>query len=172
VAGDIALAAMGGDRWETPAGQEAPSKAAARSARTHPRILARASDLTFVGASAPRPSSCSPAPPTPSTMASLSASPLLPQCSSCVRRVARRTLGAGAHQQTRPISKAAKEAERNIVVKLLKDVPKFGRAGATAINPSWRSADVCQAPMSPSTRPRCATAGSPPASPTTFPLHS
>jgi hypothetical protein len=66
-------------------------------------------------------------------MASLSRSALLPQCSSCVRRVARRSLDAGPHQQTRTISKAAKEAERNIVVKLLKDVPKFGRAGATAL---------------------------------------
>ena len=63
-------------------------------------------------------------------MASLSASALLPHCSSCVRRVARRSLDAGLHQQTRTISKAAKEAERNIVVKLLKDVPRFGRAGA------------------------------------------
>lgn len=32
-------------------------------------------------------------------------------------------------QQIRSISKKAKEAERNIVVKLLKDVPRFGRAG-------------------------------------------
>jgi hypothetical protein len=50
-----------------------------------------------------------------------------------VRQVARRSLQAGGQQQIRTISKAAKEAERNIVVKLLKDVPKFGRAGTTAL---------------------------------------
>jgi hypothetical protein len=66
-------------------------------------------------------------------MASLSRSSLLPQCSSCIRRVARQSQGldsrAPLQQQTRSISKAAKEAERNIVVKLLKDVPRYGRAG-------------------------------------------
>lgn len=68
-------------------------------------------------------------------MASLSRSTLLPQCSSCIRRVARPSLDSRAplqlqqQQQTRSISKAAKEAERNIVVKLLKDVPRYGRAG-------------------------------------------
>lgn len=66
-------------------------------------------------------------------MASLSRSSLLPQCSSCIRRVARQSLSldsrAPLQQQTRSISKAAKEAERNIVVKLLKDVPRYGRAG-------------------------------------------
>ncbi|UPX14680.1 uncharacterized protein EKO05_0005155 [Ascochyta rabiei] len=66
-------------------------------------------------------------------MASLSRSALLPQCTSCLRmrRVAR------PQQQTRSLSKAAKEAERNIVVKLLKDVPRYGRAGAyIPLNPS------------------------------------
>jgi len=43
--------------------------------------------------------------------------------------VTRQNLGVSASQQTRNISKKAKEAERNIVVKLLKDVPRFGRAG-------------------------------------------
>lgn len=68
-------------------------------------------------------------------MASLSRSSLLPQCSSCIRRVTRQSLSLGLdsraplQQQTRSISKAAKEAERNIVVKLLKDVPRYGRAG-------------------------------------------
>tara|TARA_R110002003_G_scaffold39_8_gene2461 strand:- start:1633 stop:1902 length:270 start_codon:yes stop_codon:yes gene_type:complete len=38
-------------------------------------------------------------------------------------------LDAWAPPQTRSISKKAKEAERNIVVKLLKDVPRYGRAG-------------------------------------------
>ena len=67
-------------------------------------------------------------------MASLSRSALLPQCSSCIRRVARQPLDGRTplqlqQQQIRTISKAAKEAERNIVVKLLKDVPRYGRAG-------------------------------------------
>jgi hypothetical protein len=68
-------------------------------------------------------------------MASLSRSSLLPQCSSCIRRVARQSQSLDSRaplhlqQQTRSISKAAKEAERNIVVKLLKDVPRYGRAG-------------------------------------------
>jgi hypothetical protein len=35
-------------------------------------------------------------------------------------------------QQVRNKSKAAREAERNIVVKLLLDVPRFGRAGTIA----------------------------------------
>lgn len=66
-------------------------------------------------------------------MASLSRSALLPQCSSCIRRVVRQNLDGRTpqlqQQQIRTISKAAKEAERNIVVKLLKDVPRYGRAG-------------------------------------------
>lgn len=46
-------------------------------------------------------------------------------------------MGVSASQQTRNISKKAKEAERNIVVKLLKDVPRFGRAGSyVPLNPS------------------------------------
>lgn len=75
-------------------------------------------------------------------MASLSRSTLLPQCSSCIRRVARLNLdGRAPQQQVRTISKAAKEAERNIVVKLLKDVPRYGRAGMAAhrraAGPHW-----------------------------------
>lgn len=62
-------------------------------------------------------------------MASLRTSSLLPQCTSCIRRATRQQLGAGAQQQTRSISKKAKEDERNIVVKLRKDVPRYGRAG-------------------------------------------
>jgi hypothetical protein len=64
-------------------------------------------------------------------MASLTRPALLPQCTSCLRRVARQPLDGWApqQQQIRTISKAAKEAERNIVVKLLKDVPRYGRAG-------------------------------------------
>jgi hypothetical protein len=66
-------------------------------------------------------------------MASLSRSALLPQCNSCIRRIARQNLdGRAPQQQIRGISKAAKEAERNIVVKLLKDVPRYGRAGMAA----------------------------------------
>lgn len=68
--------------------------------------------------------------PTQPPMASLSRSALLPQCTSCIRRIARQSLdGRAPQQQIRSISKAAKEAERNIVVKLLKDVPRYGRAG-------------------------------------------
>jgi hypothetical protein len=62
-------------------------------------------------------------------MASLSRSSLLPQCTSCIRRSTRHNVDAWGRQQTRDISKKAKEAERNIVVKLLKDVPRYGRAG-------------------------------------------
>ncbi|KAF2033672.1 hypothetical protein EK21DRAFT_86151 [Setomelanomma holmii] len=70
-------------------------------------------------------------------MASLTRSSLLPQCTSCIRRFTRQSLDAWAPQQTRNISKKAKEAERNIVVKLLKDVPRYGRAGAyVPLNPS------------------------------------
>ncbi|KAJ4338553.1 hypothetical protein N0V87_003882 [Didymella glomerata] len=71
-------------------------------------------------------------------MASLSRSALLPQCTSCIRRVARQSLdGRAPQQQIRSISKAAKEAERNIVVKLLKDVPRYGRAGTyVPLNPA------------------------------------
>lgn len=66
-------------------------------------------------------------------MASIAKPSLLPQCSSCVRRVTRLGLDRwGQRQQTRNISKAAKEAERNIVVKLLHDIPRFGRAGMAA----------------------------------------
>ncbi|KAF2473323.1 uncharacterized protein BDR25DRAFT_257691 [Lindgomyces ingoldianus] len=54
-------------------------------------------------------------------MASLARPTLLPQCASCMRR---------AVQQVRSKSKAAREAERNIVVKLRRDVPRFGRAGS------------------------------------------
>lgn len=70
-------------------------------------------------------------------MASLRPSTLLPQCTSCVRRFTRQNLDGWGSQQTRSISKKAKEAERNIVVKLLKDVPRFGRAGSyVPLNPS------------------------------------
>jgi len=62
-------------------------------------------------------------------MASLRGSALLPQCTSCIRRVTRQNLDVRGPQQIRNISKKAKEAERNIIVKLLKDVPRFGRAG-------------------------------------------
>ncbi|EDU51232.1 ribosomal protein l9 rnase h1 [Pyrenophora tritici-repentis] len=70
-------------------------------------------------------------------MASFRGSALLPQCTSCIRRVTRQNLDAWGPQQTRNISKKAKEAERNIIVKLLKDVPRFGRAGSyVPLNPS------------------------------------
>jgi hypothetical protein len=65
----------------------------------------------------------------PQAMASLSRSSLLPQCTSCIRRITWQNLDVGGPQQTRGISKKAKEAERNIVVQLLKDVPRYGRAG-------------------------------------------
>lgn len=72
-------------------------------------------------------------------MATLGRSSLLPQCTSCIRRLTRQNLDAWAPQlqQTRGLSKKAKEAERNIVVKLLKDVPRYGRAGSyVPLNPS------------------------------------
>ncbi|KAF1947839.1 hypothetical protein EJ02DRAFT_449316 [Clathrospora elynae] len=70
-------------------------------------------------------------------MASIRSSTLLPQCTSCIRRLTRQNLEAWGPQQTRSISKKAKEAERNITVQLLKDVPRFGRAGSyVPLNPS------------------------------------
>ncbi|KAF2111614.1 hypothetical protein BDV96DRAFT_173293 [Lophiotrema nucula] len=71
-------------------------------------------------------------------MASLGRSALLPQCSSCIRRVTRLAWNTGGPlQQLRMKTKAAKEAERNIVVKLIKDVPKYGRAGSyIPLNPA------------------------------------
>ncbi|CAA9966641.1 ribosomal protein l9 rnase h1 [Pyrenophora teres f. maculata] len=70
-------------------------------------------------------------------MASLRGSALFPQCTSCIRRVTRQNLDVWSPQQTRNISKKAKEAERNIIVKLLKDMPRFGRAGSyVPLNPS------------------------------------
>lgn len=62
-------------------------------------------------------------------MASLRGLVAFPQCTACLRRAALQNLDARGMQQTRSISKKAKEAERNIVVKLLQDVPRFGRAG-------------------------------------------
>ncbi|KAH8732515.1 hypothetical protein GQ44DRAFT_602853 [Phaeosphaeriaceae sp. PMI808] len=70
-------------------------------------------------------------------MASLTRSSLLPQCTSCVRQLSRENLDVWGSRQTRNISKKAKEAERNIVVKLLKNVPRYGRAGVyVPLNPS------------------------------------
>ncbi|KAF1830707.1 hypothetical protein BDW02DRAFT_90102 [Decorospora gaudefroyi] len=70
-------------------------------------------------------------------MASLRGSTLLPQCVSCIRRITRPDLHVWRPQQTRTISKKAKEAERNITVKLLTDVPRYGRAGSyVPLNPS------------------------------------
>ncbi|KAF9740268.1 hypothetical protein PMIN06_010409 [Paraphaeosphaeria minitans] len=70
-------------------------------------------------------------------MASTIRPSLLPQCTSCIRRVTRRGLDQWGQQQTRNISKAAKEAERNIVVKLREDIPRYGRAGSyVPINPA------------------------------------
>ncbi|KAF2262793.1 hypothetical protein CC78DRAFT_497879 [Lojkania enalia] len=71
-------------------------------------------------------------------MASLRTPALLPQCSSCVRKVTRQTWDVrGSLQQARSKTKAAREAERNIIVKLLQDVPKFGRAGSLVpVNPA------------------------------------
>jgi hypothetical protein len=80
-------------------------------------------------------------------MASLSRSSLLPQCTSCIRRFARQNLDLSGPQQTRSISKQAKEAARNIVVKLLKDVPKYGRAGVWSAGLHWDSANARQAHM-------------------------
>ncbi|PVH97026.1 hypothetical protein DM02DRAFT_616790 [Periconia macrospinosa] len=55
---------------------------------------------------------------------------LLPQCPSCVRRVTKFGLTGVVQQQTRHKSKAARELERLITVKLLHDFPKYGRAGS------------------------------------------
>jgi hypothetical protein len=71
-------------------------------------------------------------------MASLRSSTLLPQCTSCIRRFTRQQFDAWGPQQTRNISKKAKEAERNIIVKLLKDVPRFGRAGIDSVSKQYR----------------------------------
>lgn len=68
----------------------------------------------------------------PLAMALFSRSTRLPQCSSCIRRITQQNVDAWGTQQTRSISKRAKEAERNIVVKLLKDVPRYGRAGMSS----------------------------------------
>jgi hypothetical protein len=54
--------------------------------------------------------------------------------------VTRQNLDVWGSQQTRSISKKAKEAERNIIVKLLKDVPRFGRAGTMQLLPEF---DMC-----------------------------
>jgi hypothetical protein len=75
----------------------------------------------------------------PQTMASLNRSSLLPQCTSCIRRITWQNLDVGGPQQTRGISKKAKEAERNIVVQLLKDVPRYGRAGACVVSPGLQA---------------------------------
>lgn len=80
-------------------------------------------------------------------MASIARPSLLPQCSSCVRRLTRQNLDAWGPQQTRHISKKAKEAERNIVVKLLKDMPRYGRAGMYAEQLYWSPSDRIQARM-------------------------
>ncbi|RMZ71701.1 ribosomal l9 rnase h1 [Pyrenophora seminiperda CCB06] len=70
--------------------------------------------------------------------------------------VTRQNFDVWGPQQTRNISKKAKEAERNIIVKLLKDVPRYGRAGSyVPLNPSlmrnrWfpaRIADYVPAPQ-------------------------
>lgn len=65
----------------------------------------------------------------PQAMALFTTSLRLPQCASCVRRITHQNIDVWGAQQTRSISKRAKEAERNIVVKLLRDVPRYGRAG-------------------------------------------
>lgn len=104
-------------------------------------------------------------------MASLSRSALRPQCTSCVRRFARQGLDAwGPQQQARSISKKAKEAERNIIVKLLQDVPRFGRAGMEGRHGLEALLMLGQDHMFPSTQRKCAIDGSPPALQTTFPL--
>jgi hypothetical protein len=64
-------------------------------------------------------------------MASLARPTLLPQCIACTRRVTRLGEALGPLQQVRSKSKAAKEADRLVIVKLLQDVPKFGRAGTS-----------------------------------------
>ncbi|ORY14257.1 hypothetical protein BCR34DRAFT_479722 [Clohesyomyces aquaticus] len=70
-------------------------------------------------------------------MASLARAALRPRCPSCTWATIR--LGLGLHvqnwrplqqEQLRTKSKAAREAERNIVVKLRLDVPRFGRKGS------------------------------------------
>ncbi|KAF2016164.1 hypothetical protein BU24DRAFT_422506 [Aaosphaeria arxii CBS 175.79] len=64
-------------------------------------------------------------------MASLGRLALRPQCTSCTRRITQLGLDAWRpQQQVRNVSKAVKEAERNIVVKLLKDINRFGPAGS------------------------------------------
>jgi hypothetical protein len=55
-------------------------------------------------------------------------------------------------QQIRCKSKAAKEEERNVVVKLLKDVTKWGRAGRIDVRHSRNMLKLRQAPMFRSTQ--------------------
>jgi hypothetical protein len=83
----------------------------------------------------------------PTSMASLSRSTLLPQCTSCIRRFTRQNIDVWGPQQTRSISKKAKEAERNIIVKLLKDMPRYGRAGVWLGDNLTGFADASQARM-------------------------
>lgn len=81
-------------------------------------------------------------------------SALLPQCIACTRRVTRLGLHVWRlqqQQQVRGKSKAAREAERNIIVKLLQDVPRFGRAGMCQWKSLLQDSNLVQAPISPST---------------------
>jgi hypothetical protein len=105
-------------------------KAEADPEQAHRRHLATFADLIddvpFFRISAPHH-------PRTTAMASLDRTVLLPQCASCIRRVTRLSLNARPLslplQQIRSKSKAARDAERNVVVKLRTDVPRFGRAG-------------------------------------------
>ncbi|KAF2280309.1 uncharacterized protein EI97DRAFT_447854 [Westerdykella ornata] len=67
-------------------------------------------------------------------MASLGRTAVLPHCTACTRQMTRLRWGEMPPlqplQQIRCISKAAKEEERYIVVKLLKDKRRWGRAGS------------------------------------------
>ena len=77
--------------------------------------------------------------PRTTAMVSLDRTMLLPQCASCIRRVTRLSLNARPLplQQIRSKSKAARDAERNVVVKLRMDVPRFGRAGGLDQRHCW-----------------------------------
>lgn len=101
--------------------------------------------------------------------------PTIPQCSACLRSYA-----FGAHDAAAPVSavrlqvRGKKKMANNsatVTVRLLKDMPTFGRRGepSASLYPSQRSSRSMQATSSPSPAARCATGGSPRESPPTSP---
>ncbi|KAF2747374.1 hypothetical protein M011DRAFT_402907 [Sporormia fimetaria CBS 119925] len=73
-------------------------------------------------------------------MASLGRSALLPQCSACTRRITQLSWAEARQpfqQQVRCKTKAARQAERDVVAVLLNDTPRYGAAGTyITLNPA------------------------------------